>query len=376
MRFVILLLLSCGFLQAHQIAEMSLFLNVHGDVVTGHIEADAAYMLDEFRGDDDEEPKDLAWLRQLGRDGWEKIERESESYLRECLIFRADGAILDWQFDIPVLDEARPRFLDEGIPEEMPFLDIAISVRIPETARKLEADWKEPFGVVLIVTTGEETEAETIPIVSGSTAVLAEREGSEPALTPKDASASYWIGLGFIHILPRGVDHILFVIGLFLLIPKWKPLLQQTVTFTVAHSISLGAAILGWVTFPERPVEIMIAASIAWIGIENLWMKQLGKYRLLLVGAFGLIHGLGFASVLKELLPASRPDELPLALLGFNIGVECGQIVVLLFAFACFGWIKEKKFQRVKLTGSIIVALAGLTMVIERLADVELVPFI
>jgi hypothetical protein len=192
-------------------------------------------------------------------------------------------------------------------------------------------------------------------------------------------SITDWIVLGFHHILPLGVDHILFVLGLFLLAPKWRPLLQQTITFTIAHSITLGLASAGWVDVSSEKastwVEVLIAASIAWVGIENLLVKELGKGRLALVGLFGLIHGLGFASVLSEWLPKDHPEQLAGALFGFNVGVEFGQVAVLLGAFALFGWWKDK-FVWVKWTGSVLVGLAGLILVIERLSGKEILSFL
>ncbi len=215
-------------------------------------------------------------------------------------------------------------------------------------------------------------------------------------------------------VLPLGqdrLDHILFVLGLFLLVPKWKPLLQQTVVFTLAHSLALAAAALGWVTFPATPVEVLIAASIAWVGIENFWAKQLGNGRLILVGIFGLVHGLGFAGVLAELLPADQPATLPVALFGFNVGVECGQIAVLGLAFLAFviglivvqelifhqsdrrrggacwwktrlDWWRARPdwwqdgFVWVRRIGSGLVALAGLVLIAERVGGIEIVPFL
>ncbi|WP_193213197.1 HupE/UreJ family protein [Luteolibacter marinus] len=369
----LLLAAACSHLLAHQIAEMPIDLQIHGTQVSGIIEADAAYMLPGLRGDEDEEPKDLAWLRQLGPAGWEEIERESDKYWHECLQLEADGAPLPWNLKIPAFHEDPAPFMNEGEAEELPMLEIHLEAELPPGASKLEAIWREPFGVVLIVTTGEGSSAEVLPMVSGERAVVAERSPEQPEMRPKESSPGYWIKLGFVHILPLGIDHILFVLGLFLLAPKWKPLLQQTITFTVAHSVSLAAAVLGWVTLPANPVEILIAASIAWVGAENLWVKELGKGRLLLVGAFGLIHGLGFASVLAELLPVDRPDQLPVALLGFNVGVECGQIAVLAAAFVCFGWLGER-FRVVKRAGSIVIAVAGLLMVVERLVGIDFLP--
>jgi hydrogenase/urease accessory protein HupE len=375
-RWLCVILLATASLHAHQIAEISMSLDVSGDTVTAVIEADAAYLLPELRGDEDEEAKDLAWLRQQGSPGWARIEKEAAVYLKECLRFEADGHELPWTLTIPSFDEASPRFTTAGEPEDLPMVDVILTATLPAHSRKLDVVWKEPFDVVLIATTGSGKYAETTPLVSGERATLAEREPAAPAMQPSAPSSGRWVGLGFIHILPEGVDHILFVLGLFLLVPKWKPLLQQTIVFTLAHSLSLAAASLGWVSFPATPVEVMIAASIAWVGLENLWKKELGKWRLGLVGIFGLIHGLGFAGVLAELLPADQPEKIPAALLGFNIGVELGQIAVLAIAFACFGWLDEKRFLPVKRAGSILVALAGLILIIERVGEIELVPFL
>ncbi|MCW1921856.1 HupE/UreJ family protein [Luteolibacter arcticus] len=398
-------LLFTGVAAAHQIAEVSMSVALDGDRVTAIADADAAYMLPEFRGDEDEEAKDLAWLREQGPDGWRKIARECEAYWRDCLRVKAGDQELAWTLRVPDLEKEKPGFLENGDPEELPMLEVVIEATLPTGATKLGVAWKEPFGVNLIVTTGEGESAETKPFVSGEEGVVAERTAAETEMKPAETSVAGWIKLGFIHILPKGVDHILFVLGLFLLVPKWKPLLQQTIVFTLAHSLSLAAAALGWVRFPSTPVEILIAASIAWVGIENFWAKELGKGRLILVGIFGLVHGLGFAGVLAELLPAGQPEKLPAALLGFNVGVELGQIAVLMLAFLVvsaftlahfvFRRVTNRLVQKalpdswrvscnwsyarhvwVKRIGSVMVALAGLILVIERVANIEIVPFL
>jgi len=371
-----LLLLFAGAASAHQIAEISMSVALEGDQVTAIADADAAYMLPEFRGDEDQEAKDLAWLREQGPDGWKKIARECETYWRDCLHLKADGQELQWTLHVPELEKETPSFMEEGDPEELPMLAVQIEAKLPAGATKLGVDWKEPFGVNLIVTTGEGEGAEVKPLVSGEQAVVAERAATEAEMKPTETSFGGWIRLGFVHILPEGVDHILFVLGLFLLVPKWKPLLQQTIAFTLAHSLSLAAATLGWVHVPSRPVEVLIAASIAFVGLENFRAKELGKGRLILVGIFGLVHGLGFAGVLSELLPSGQPEKLPAALFGFNVGVEFGQIAVLAMAFAAFAWWGEKRFVWVKRVGSAIVALAGLVLIVERVMDIDIVPFL
>jgi hypothetical protein len=113
--------------------------------------------------------------------------------------------------------------------------------------------------------------------------------------------AREYLWLGYTHILPKGLDHILFVLGLFLLSPRLKTMLLQVTAFTIAHSITLGLSIYGIVSLPSRIVEPLIALSIAYVAIENLWTRELKPWRLALVFMFGLLHGLGFAGVLREL---------------------------------------------------------------------------
>ena len=110
-----------------------------------------------------------------------------------------------------------------------------------------------------------------------------------------------YLWLGYTHILPKGLDHILFVLGIFLLSPRLKTMLLQVTAFTIAHSITLGLSIYGIVSLPPRIVEPLIALSIAYVAIENLVTRELKPWRLALVFMFGLLHGLGFAGVLREL---------------------------------------------------------------------------
>jgi len=177
-----------------------------------------------------------------------------------------------------------------------------------------------------------------------------------------------YVALGFTHILPKGIDHVLFVLGVFLLSRKARPVLLQISAFTIAHSITLGLSIYGVVTLPPAVVEPAIALSIAYIALENIFMKDLKPWRYALVFLFGLLHGLGFAGALSEIgLP--REDFL-LALLGFNAGVELGQLTVIALAFAGVGyWFRERVWyrQRIVLPASLCIALFGLYWTVQRL---------
>jgi len=142
--------------------------------------------------------------------------------------------------------------------------------------------------------------------------------------------AASLIALGFTHIVPGGLDHVLFVLGLFLLASRTRTLLLQISAFTLAHSATLALAALGLVSVPSAIVEPLIAVSIAYIAIENLMTTSISKWRLAVVFGFGLLHGLGFAGALAEL--GISGTDLPVTLVGFNAGVELGQLAVVLAA--------------------------------------------
>jgi len=179
--------------------------------------------------------------------------------------------------------------------------------------------------------------------------------------------ASY-IEIGFEHIVPKGLDHILFILGLFLLSTHWRPLLWQVTMFTVAHTITLGLAMNNIVELPANVVEPLIALSIAYVGLENIFAKELHKSRLLLVFLFGLLHGLGFASVLTDF--GMPKNDFAMALISFNVGVELGQIAVISIAFILLGfWFKNKdKYRKyIVIPGSTFISIIGIYWFLERL---------
>lgn len=176
-----------------------------------------------------------------------------------------------------------------------------------------------------------------------------------------------YISLGYDHIVPIGLDHILFVVGIFLLTARFRPLLSQVTMFTLAHSITLALAVYGVVELPARIVEPLVALSIAYIGIENLYSRQVQKRRLLLVFGFGLLHGLGFAGALKDF--GMPPGDYAAALVSFNIGVELGQIAIVLAAFALFaGWYARRSWYRLAVVVPVsgLISMLGLTWTIQR----------
>ncbi len=176
-----------------------------------------------------------------------------------------------------------------------------------------------------------------------------------------------YIPVGFTHILPKGLDHILFVFGLLFLTPKFYPLLIQVSIFTLAHTITLAMSSLKVINISTVIIEPLIAASIIYVAIENFFNSSLTKYRSIIIFFFGLLHGLGFASVLSSFgLPGTN---FIWALVGFNIGVEIGQITIILAFYAILiYWIKTKNYYRnyISIPGSIIIAFFGTFWLIER----------
>lgn len=182
-------------------------------------------------------------------------------------------------------------------------------------------------------------------------------------------TASRYLLLGFEHIVPLGLDHILFVLALFLLSPRIAPLLVQLTTFTVAHSLTLALVAAGVMSPPASVVEPLIAASIVFVGVENLRRRHLGPTRLAVVGAFGLLHGMGFAGALNEL--GFPPGQQWLALASFNVGVELGQLAVVLAALA-LTWrsrVEGEHPQWIRLPASGAIALMGLFWVVVRVIE-------
>ncbi len=181
--------------------------------------------------------------------------------------------------------------------------------------------------------------------------------------------AIQYLALGFTHIVPKGLDHMLFVLGIFLLGRRLRQILGQVSAFTIAHSITLALSVYGLVSISPRIVEPLIAVSIAYVAIENIFMSELKPWRVALVFAFGLLHGMGFAGALKELgLPRS---EFVTALVTFNLGVEAGQLAVLGAAFLLVGWYcgKRQWYRRfVVVPASVLIACTAAYWTFERLA--------
>jgi len=184
----------------------------------------------------------------------------------------------------------------------------------------------------------------------------------------KEETILAYLAFGFQHILPKGLDHILFIVSLFLVSPNLKTLLAQVSAFTVAHSITLALTLYDIVSPPAYIVEPLIALTIVYVALENIFGRNAPTSRLILVFIFGLIHGLGFAGALSTL---GLPEQsYLLCLVMFNVGVELGQLTILLGLYFTLGrYLSQKSWyqQRAVRPLSAIILCMACYWTIERL---------
>ena len=246
---------------------------------------------------------------------------------------------------------------------------LVLRAELPADVKAVSWFWGEQYGPIILRAESLDTTGEpfTQYLQAGDTSdFIVIESGAEQAT---GSGFFDYVVIGFEHIIPKGLDHILFVVGLFLLAPAFKPIAWQVSMFTIAHTVTLALAITGIITLPAQIVEPLIALSIAIVCIENLFGQQrFRKSRLVLVFAFGLLHGLGFAGVLSEIgLPEGRFVS---SLLAFNIGVELGQLTVVLACFALVGWWFGKRswYRKVVIIpGSLAIGAVGLFWFVQRL---------
>ena len=254
--------------------------------------------------------------------------------------------------------------------DPMPDLNVSRQTFLTLKAENIESDvlnfgWKREYGPIIIrvlTTQLEEGHAQLItPGLKSSTFSIVNKTND----TLWENIFNYVI-IGFEHIVPKGLDHILFVIGLFLFSPKFKPLIIQISAFTLAHTITIFLGVLEIVQIPAEIVEPIIALSISYVAIENIFFKKVSIWRPIVIFSFGLLHGLGFAGVISEIgLPQT---SFIISLISFNVGVEFGQLAIILICFASVYWIKNKNWYKKYFTNplSIFIAIIGLYWFVER----------
>jgi hydrogenase/urease accessory protein HupE len=198
--------------------------------------------------------------------------------------------------------------------------------------------------------------AERPAVTANMDAALAEEARSGPGPT-----FAGFLSLGLEHII-TGYDHLLFLFALLLMAPGFRQAAGIITSFTVAHSITLGLATLDVIHFSPRLVEPLIAASIVYVGIENAVRRDRVRGRWLLTFTFGLVHGFGFAGVLREVGVSSGTSGIVTPLFAFNLGVETGQMAIAAVALPILWQVKKTPaFVRrvMPLCSSLVIALGA-----------------
>ena len=286
--------------------------------------------------------------------------------LRQMLARRTrikiDGEVVEPHIEFPGPD-VTPAHLAE-VPTK---LGVVARLRAPRSATASEMTfWASRAFMAVHLTArradGTELSRQVLPTGAESAPIAFDRVVTESRAR---IAFNYFV-LGVEHIVPKGLDHILFVLGLFLLSARLKPLLWQVTAFTLAHTITLAASMYELIALPASIVEPLIALSIAYVAIENLFTARLHTWRPAIVFGFGLLHGMGFAGVLSELgLPRS---EFVTGLIAFNVGVEAGQLLVIGAALLVCGWARNREWYRPRIVApaSILIALVAIYWTIER----------
>lgn len=305
----------------------------------------------------------VATLRALSpREFSELTERLRRLFVRRVRVrFDGDPA----PFDVSFPDHLTSRATESRIPTVLG-LTARLSGVVPPGATEVEFFASRSFSDVHLTIVDMVREIRV-------RSVMERGARSDPvALTGEAASGRGQVGwqylrLGFVHIVPDGADHILFILGLFLFSVRLRPLVWQVTAFTLAHAITLALGAFAVVSLSPRIVEPLIALSIVWIAVENMATTRLKLWRTGVVFVFGLLHGLGFAGVLAEL---GLPDEERVLALGmFNAGIEVGQLAIIALALGTLGWFRNRTWYRRRLVVplSALIGLVGVVWTVERL---------
>jgi hydrogenase/urease accessory protein HupE len=217
---------------------------------------------------------------------------------------------------------------------------------------------------------GETLTGKIIDAVDNNVVVVLSDDAPAVAETPPSGIGRYlWLGAEHIFI---GFDHLLFLAGLLVVCTRVRSMLVIITSFTLAHSLTLGLAAFDVISLPSRWVEAAIAASIVYVGIENLVCRDEPKGRWVLTFVFGLIHGFGFASVLREVGRGAGGSSVAGPLFAFNVGIELGQIMIALCVLPLW-WQLQKRWARVRefqIVVSGLIVLAGGWWLWQRLMPV------
>ncbi len=291
---------------------------------------------------------------------------ELESKIMDSINKLKESIYLNYDQKLLKLSLGKINVQDEGN-EDIRITKISFKTSVPRDDKNITFAWKKELGSLIFrdFSLEKDNNGKTSSkwLKAGESTGPIPVSGRELSLSAIILAA---IQQGIKHIIPGGLDHILFVLVLFFFSNKIGPLLSQVTIFTIAHSITLILGSLGYTHIPIVFVEAMIAASIVCIGLENVIRRKLNISRIGIIFCFGLLHGLGFASMFTQ-IDLEGSDYL-VNLFSFNLGVEIGQLIVLT-PFILVGPIFSRiSWYRgvIAIPASVIIAVAGLKMFVER----------
>lgn len=325
---------------------------------------DAGYAVPEWRDDEQAKSPRRDWLVALSDQEWGAMRIEAERYLRECLEVRSSGQTTTWRVAFPDFEKIPPDFpslLNDGA-----YFRVKILGEQPLQG-VTEIYWRAGVRPPLVL---------KVPGKSGGYVTITPGQSlSLPDTQQKIGHASWFEAFrqGFMHVIPLGLDHVLFVLGLFFYRREWRPLLSQSLAFTLAHTVTLGLASVGIIRISLSWVEPMIALSIVVIALENLLYVRGASFRvrIAVVFAFGLVHGLGFAGALAIWLTPN--GKFLVNLFSANLGVEVAQIAMLTSLwFITLGWNRSVNYQVVRKVCCLGIAGIGVFWFFERLGFVAI----
>ncbi len=288
--------------------------------------------------------------------------------LHEGVRLEVDGRVVPMSLDaFPTAETIAMTSAKQGEADRYPvMLNARLSGTLPEKAAKLRLSFPPTLGTVFVnLRKGMEYQV----VMAATASIPAELTLSEPS-APTVAETAWTLFIdGFSHVLPDGWDHCLFMLAMFLGAATWGQALRRSLVFTVGHSITLTAVAMGWLGQPGPWIEPFIALTIgvsAWLAFKG---KPLERSALLLPAAFGLVHGLGFAAAVADNLADWSAGDIVLILIGFNLGVEAAQALVIGVAATGFWALHKASLPDAKVRQglSLAVALIGFGVFLWRL---------
>ncbi len=369
---VLVALLFAGVLQAHDVNSLYSEFEQDGDSWTLNILFDAALAVPEIREDRDRPQPPRDWLYDRTEQEHQAMQQEAVQYITRLLSVSYGNEACRYEVVFPEFEQVSPDFPQllsggayftaevkgvlpkAGFISETKDFDIAVN--------------KGDFPDLLIrYVHGENPEW-------GDEYCTIEPEGEAIVFkTARKGNVFSLVKIGFFHVIPDGLDHILFIVALFFAVRKLRVLLLQSLVFTVAHSCTLALCVSGALGYQHWPAQItsliepLIAFSIIYLALENIFRRKRIKSRLVVIFLFGLIHGLGFASSLGSYLKFSGDWFLPLMLA--NLGIELAQVCVLVSMWCLTIWLAKSEFHysRVSKCGSLAIALCASWMFFQRI---------